>query len=136
MDEGPNIPLNKSMILIGRHAQCDARLDSERVSRRHCMINVGDEVIVRDLGSTNGIRLNGQRVEQATLKHNDELSIAHIRFRYESALPVIQVIVTALPRDAASQQTVPGEASPIALPADPNAGQKPTAPDAEAMPGE
>ncbi|CAN5719681.1 hypothetical protein BH23PLA1_BH23PLA1_02390 [soil metagenome] len=41
------------------------------------------EVIVRDLGSTNGIRINGQRVEMGKLRPGDELSIAHIRYRLD-----------------------------------------------------
>jgi hypothetical protein len=44
------------------------------------------EVLVRDLGSTNGIRINGQRVEFGRLRQGDELSIAHIRYRLESGL--------------------------------------------------
>lgn len=42
------------------------------------------EVLVRDLGSTNGIRINGQRVETGWLRNGDELSIAHIRFRLQT----------------------------------------------------
>jgi hypothetical protein len=42
------------------------------------------DLIVRDLGSTNGIRINGQRVEEGRLKVGDELSIAHIRFRLDN----------------------------------------------------
>ena len=42
------------------------------------------EIVVRDLGSTNGIRINGQRVEIGRLRPGDELSIAHIRYRYEN----------------------------------------------------
>ena len=42
------------------------------------------EVVVRDLGSTNGIRINGQRVEMGRLRPGDELSIAHIRYRLDS----------------------------------------------------
>lgn len=42
------------------------------------------EVIVRDLGSTNGIRINGQRVELGRLRAGDLLSIAHIRYRLEN----------------------------------------------------
>jgi hypothetical protein len=42
------------------------------------------EVTVRDLGSTNGIRINGQRVERGRLRAGDELSIAHIRYRLEN----------------------------------------------------
>jgi len=41
------------------------------------------EIIVKDLGSTNGIRINGQRVEKGRLRPGDELSIAHIRYRFE-----------------------------------------------------
>jgi len=82
LDEGPDIPLDRAMIVVGRHPQCDARLDSLRVSRHHCcMTHDHGEVIVRDLGSTNGIRINGKRVEFGRLKPGDELSIAHIRYR-------------------------------------------------------
>ena len=64
---------------------CDTRLDSLRVSRHHCcMTQESGEVVVRDLGSTNGIRINGQRVEIGRLRPGDELSIAHIRYRLEN----------------------------------------------------
>lgn len=86
LDEGPDIPLDRDMLIVGRHPQCDARLDSIRVSRRHCCMTQDrdhGEVVIRDLGSTNGIRINGQRVEKGRLKQGDELSIAHIRFRVD-----------------------------------------------------
>ncbi len=84
LDEGPDIPLDRAMVVVGRHPQCDARLDSLRVSRHHCcMTQDKDEVVVRDLGSTNGIRINGQRVEMGRLRPGDELSIAHIRYRLD-----------------------------------------------------
>jgi hypothetical protein len=84
LDEGPDIPLDRTMVVVGRHPQCDARLDSLRVSRHHCcMTQDHGEVVVRDLGSTNGIRINGQRVEMGRLRPGDELSIAHIRFRLD-----------------------------------------------------
>lgn len=86
LDEGPDIPIDRDMLIIGRHPQCDARLDSIRVSRRHCcMTQDSGEVIIRDLGSTNGIRINGQRVEKGRLRLNDELSIAHIRYRLDES---------------------------------------------------
>ncbi len=84
LDEGPDIPLDREMLVVGRHPQCDARLDSIRVSRRHCCMTPDNgEVIVKDLGSTNGIRINGQRVEKGRLRIGDELSIAHIRYRVD-----------------------------------------------------
>jgi predicted component of type VI protein secretion system len=84
LDEGPDIMLDRAMVVVGRHPACDARLDSLRVSRHHCcMMHENGEVVVRDLGSTNGIRINGQRVEMGRLKAGDELSIAHIRYRLD-----------------------------------------------------
>lgn len=85
LDEGPDIPLDRAMVVVGRHPQCDARLDSLRVSRHHCCMTLDQgDVIVRDLGSTNGIRINGQRVELGRLRPGDELSIAHIRYRLDN----------------------------------------------------
>jgi predicted component of type VI protein secretion system len=85
LDEGPDINLDRAMVVVGRHPSCDTRLDSLRVSRHHCcMTQENGEVMVRDLGSTNGIRINGQRVEIGRIRAGDELSIAHIRYRLEN----------------------------------------------------
>ncbi len=83
IDEGPDIVLNRPMIMVGRHPACDTRLESLRVSRRHCCLTLEtDAVFVRDLGSTNGIRINGERVETGRLRPGDELAIAHYRYRW------------------------------------------------------
>jgi len=87
LDEGTDISLDRSMVVVGRHPLCDVRLDSLRISRHHCcMTQDKDEVVVRDLGSTNGIRINGERVERGRLRPGDELSIAHIRYRLENGV--------------------------------------------------
>jgi len=84
LDDGPDIAFDREMLVVGRHPQCDARLDSIRVSRRHCCMTPDNgEIVVKDLGSTNGIRINGQRVEKGRLRPGDELSIAHIRYRLD-----------------------------------------------------
>jgi predicted component of type VI protein secretion system len=84
IDEGPDISLDRAMVVVGRHPNCDTQLDSLRVSRHHCcMTRENDQVLVRDLGSTNGIWINGMRVQTGRLKPGDELSIAHIRYRLE-----------------------------------------------------
>jgi pSer/pThr/pTyr-binding forkhead associated (FHA) protein len=83
---GTDIPVDHRLVLVGRHPQCDARLTSNWVSLRHCILTEdGGEVVVRDLGSTNGTWINGWRVEKGRLKLGDELSIAHIRYRLEGA---------------------------------------------------
>jgi pSer/pThr/pTyr-binding forkhead associated (FHA) protein len=84
IDEAPDITLDRAMVVVGRHPNCDTRLDSARVSRHHCcMTREDDQVVVRDLGSTNGIRINGKRVVTARVRPGDELSIAHFRYRLE-----------------------------------------------------
>jgi pSer/pThr/pTyr-binding forkhead associated (FHA) protein len=99
VDEGPDIMLDRALVVVGRHPACDTRLDSLRVSRQHCcMVQENGEVVVRDLGSTNGIRINGQRVEIGRLKVGDELSIAHIRFRLENGKMHEQTIAESGPR--------------------------------------
>src|SRR5262249_28958646 len=45
---------------------------------------VGDELEVRDLGSTNGIRINGERVQSGRLRAGDGLWIAHLRYQLDN----------------------------------------------------
>ena len=82
LNDGPSILLDKPIILIGRHPECDIQIDSRKISRRHCCIDlVNDYLVVRDLGSTNGIRINGVRVLEGRLKASDELTIGGSRYR-------------------------------------------------------
>jgi pSer/pThr/pTyr-binding forkhead associated (FHA) protein len=61
--DGPSILIDKPILLFGRHEECDVQLNSKKVSRRHCVLaQVSDYLVIRDLGSTNGVRINGQRV--------------------------------------------------------------------------
>jgi pSer/pThr/pTyr-binding forkhead associated (FHA) protein len=85
LDGGPDIILSTNAPLtMGRDPQCDARLDSLRVSRFHCCVaQVEDGVQVSDLGSTNGTRINGRWVRSGRLREGDELTVAHLRFRVE-----------------------------------------------------
>jgi pSer/pThr/pTyr-binding forkhead associated (FHA) protein len=77
-----DIPLSGLLTVAGRHPGCDARLSSSRVSRRHCCLAVGvGEVLVRDLGSTNGTWVNGRRLDEGVLRSGDVLGIAHLRFQ-------------------------------------------------------
>src|SRR4029077_13792191 len=92
-----DITLDRALIVVGRDPNCDSRLKSLRVSRHHCcMTRENDQVVVRDLGSTNGIRINGMRVETGRLRPGDELSIAHIRYRLEGEEDSGQAIEPAI----------------------------------------
>jgi predicted component of type VI protein secretion system len=82
LSEGPSILLDKPILLLGRHPECDIQIDSRKISRRHCCIaQVHDYLIVRDLGSTNGIRINGERVTEGKLISGDELTIGNHRYK-------------------------------------------------------
>ena len=82
LSDGMRILLDKPVLLLGRDPECDIQFDSRKVSRRHCCIaQVGDHLLVRDLGSTNGIRINGVRVLEGHLKSSDELTIGNQRYR-------------------------------------------------------
>lgn len=81
----PKIPLQRPVLLVGRHPECDIRLDLSKVSRRHCCIALAyDRVVIRDLGSRNGVRVNGRLVEEAQLHAGDEVAIGPILYRLES----------------------------------------------------
>jgi pSer/pThr/pTyr-binding forkhead associated (FHA) protein len=76
--------LDRVPVVVGRHPNCDARLASTRVSRWHCCIaEVDGEVWVRDLGSTNGTWIDGQRVSSGRLQTGEVLAIAHVRYRVQ-----------------------------------------------------
>src|SRR5580658_402577 len=93
-DGKPAVELVKDLILVGRDEDSDVRLDHKSVSKLHCVIVKTDGLLlVRDLGSTNGTRVNGQRVRRAALLPNDQLSIAGFKFRVhlgpDGAEPVV-----------------------------------------------
>lgn len=82
MSDGPSLLLDKSIVLVGRHEECDIQLNSRKVSRKHCVLaQVGEMLVVRDLGSTNGVRINGVRVEDGALRTGDELTIGNFHYK-------------------------------------------------------
>jgi len=79
---GDPIEVGKDMTLVGRGDECDVRLEHKSVSKIHCVIVKTDGlVMVRDLGSTNGTRVNGTRVRRGMLLPNDKISVANFHFR-------------------------------------------------------
>ena len=84
LETGKPFPITKSVLLIGRHPDCDLVLkNSPKVSRKHCcVVVVNDQLFVRDLGSMNGIRVNGNKVkESAPLIIGDTLAVGNIEFQ-------------------------------------------------------
>jgi len=78
---GDPINLLETILVVGRHPKCDIVLRFENVSARHCEFEFIDGYwLVRDLGSRNGIRVDGVRVESQSLKPGDVISIASHRY--------------------------------------------------------
>jgi pSer/pThr/pTyr-binding forkhead associated (FHA) protein len=97
MSVGPDIPLDRDVVTVGRHPECDIRLGSLRVSRRHCIITTDrGDVVVQDLGSTNGTWINGRRVAAAQIRPGDEVSIADARYLMAKA-PTLRAVVAEPP---------------------------------------
>jgi pSer/pThr/pTyr-binding forkhead associated (FHA) protein len=84
----PAVLISRPVILVGRHIECDVRIDSPQISRRHCCLAMAyDRLVIRDLGSSNGVRVNGRVVDEAQLKHGDEVAIAQFIYRLVSDMP-------------------------------------------------
>ncbi len=107
----PPIPIQRPILLIGRHIECDLRIDLPQVSRRHCCLALAyDRLIIRDLGSRHGVRVNGAAVEEKELRDGDEVAIAHLIYRVE----VAQVVVRKTP----AAPSPPPAPRPSPIPAD------------------
>ena len=82
-DGGPPITLHSAITIVGRSAKlCDMVVDQTNISKQHCVLVKTDGLLyLRDLGSTNGTRVNGQRVVRGALLPGDKLSFSGVTFR-------------------------------------------------------
>lgn len=81
---GLTIMCGQAEMYVGRHRSCEIRLPLPDVSRRHCRLSFREQTwIVFDLGSTNGIKVNGRRVAQCRLVSGDQLGIGGFNFEVE-----------------------------------------------------
>ena len=78
---GDPIPLLKTPLLIGRRSRCDIVLDFPNISSQHCELAfINGFWQIRDLGSSNGIKVNGERLDTKFLQPGDLVSIAKHKF--------------------------------------------------------
>jgi adenylate cyclase len=83
---GDPIPLVRDVLTIGRRESCDIPMRYPNVSGLHCQLSFDKGYwFIRDLGSTNGVKVNGSKIhQQKKLLHSgDEVSIARRRFLIE-----------------------------------------------------
>jgi predicted component of type VI protein secretion system len=132
----PLIALHRPVLLIGRHLECDVRIESPKISRRHCCVAIAyDRVLIRDLGSRNGVRVNGRLLEEAQLQSGDELAIGPILFRFEQELDPADPPVRLVARGASAVSAArPATPAPILQSAIPTPGRPRSDADIELVP--
>ena len=121
------IPIVKDVTVVGRREYCDVEVRHESLSKRHAVIVRTDGLLmIRDLASTNGTKVNGQRVMWAALLPNDRLTLGRCKFKvYLGADTAPSPSETPrYTRPAAS----PAKVAPAAAPRPPDTGFPPPTP--------
>jgi len=86
--EGMRLRLAQLSSLIGRNPACDFPLDHTSISRQHCLLQITDRGLhVRDLGTTNGTRVNGIVLTEGYINVGDTLQMGHLSFFVEKDSP-------------------------------------------------
>lgn len=81
---GDIIPLTETKLLIGRRSHCDITLRFSNVSSQHCEMEFKNGYWnIRDLGSSNGTKVNGMRIDTKVLMPGDEVMISKHGFNID-----------------------------------------------------
>ena len=81
---GNEYRLTKSVTNIGRGTDADIQIADNGASRLHCAIVLGSQVLVRDLGSTNGTTVDGRRITEAVLQDGSIIKLGNTTLTYKS----------------------------------------------------
>ena len=82
IDGDAPIPIVKDVTVLGRREYCDIEIRDASLSKRHAVVVRTDGLLmIRDLASTNGTKVNGQRVMWAALLPNDRLTLGRYKFK-------------------------------------------------------
>ena len=82
---GQAYPLVRAITLMGRGTDADIRVEDPGVSRKHCEIVVGNPAIIRDLKSTNGTFVDGNRIDECTLTEGAIVKLGGTAFTFRSS---------------------------------------------------
>ena len=86
LSDGRRITVGAQSLVLGRLPECAVVLNDPNVSRRHAEIRRrGRDVVVVDLGSTNGTRVNGMRVKEQLLNDGDEIEVGTSTVVFEAS---------------------------------------------------
>jgi len=129
---GDAIPMLKQKLLVGRRGSCDITLEFPNISSHHCELEmINGYWHVRDLNSSNGTKVNGERVLERFLQPGDTITIAKHRFeisytpdpsqpppeeRDPFAVSLMEKAGLARPSESRSRRPPPGPLPPAARP--------------------
>ncbi|MFF2373040.1 FhaA domain-containing protein [Streptomyces xiamenensis] len=82
---GTRHQISRPTLVLGRSTEADVRIDDPGVSRRHCEIQATEPATIRDLGSTNGIVVDGQHTKRATLRDGSRVVVGSTTVIYRQA---------------------------------------------------
>ncbi|MEU3058884.1 DUF3662 and FHA domain-containing protein [Streptomyces subrutilus] len=82
---GTRHQISHATLVLGRSTEADVRIDDPGVSRRHCEIRTGTPSTIQDLGSTNGIVVDGQHTTRATLRDGSRIVVGSTTIIYRQA---------------------------------------------------
>jgi hypothetical protein len=86
LPDGQRVGIGDEVVTIGRLPECAVVLDDPNVSRRHAQLRrEGDSVLLIDLGSTNGTKVNGVLVRERRLTPGDTVTVGTTTMRFEPA---------------------------------------------------
>lgn len=78
----PPIPITRDVTVIGRRGFCDVMIDHHSLSKRHCLVVKTDGLlIIRDLATTNGTKVKGQKIRWAALLPDDRIALGGYKLR-------------------------------------------------------
>lgn len=125
--QGGTVPLRDGHdVVVGRSSDLDLVLADDMVSRKHARISVrGGDVTIQDLGSTNGIFVNGRKVKKARLREGDRILIGASILKLVAAEPgsdeptdagIRQVLEAAAARAPSEAAAMRGRLEEVPLP--------------------
>lgn len=86
LPSGERVTVGHRVVTLGRLPECTVTLNDPNVSRRHAEIHPGTELTIVDLGSTNGTKVNGLRIDgERVLVDGDIISLGSSHLRFEAS---------------------------------------------------
>ncbi len=82
IEGGSPIPITKDVTVVGRREFCDIQIDHPSLSKRHCvLVKTEGLLVIRDLATTNGTKVKGQKIRWAALLPEDRIALGSVKFR-------------------------------------------------------